>query len=124
MFPGITIETFSRQCVQSFINQRMITQHKAKRTVYKQVCGIRSYWNYPVSLDEPLRDRRPLTHLAHAQVPRRKPTDPDFQIQDDDGPRFDTTLVPRPLGGGSPPKQLDLRDVVIIATFTEDGGKP
>ena len=123
MFPGLTIETFSRQCVQSFINQRMITQHKAKRTVYKQVCGIRSYWNFLVSLDEPLRDRRPFADLIWPtpKSSRRKPTDPDFQIDDDDGPRFDPALVPYLWNEAHRRKQVDLRDVIIIAAFT--GGR-
>ena len=33
MFPGLTIEVFSRQHVQDFINSRMIGQGKAKGTV-------------------------------------------------------------------------------------------
>jgi integrase len=124
MFPGITVETFSRQCVQSFINHRMITQHKAKRTVYKQVCGIRSYWNYLVSLDGPLRERQPFADLIWPtpKSNRRKPTDPDFQIgEDDDGPRFDPGFVPLLWDEAHRREQLDLRDVIIVAAFT--GGR-
>ena len=69
-----------RQYVQDFINRRMIDQGKARATVAKQVSGIRSYWNYLVSLDELLRERRPFADLIWptAKSTRRKPTDPNF----------------------------------------------
>ena len=63
MFPGLTVEAFSRQHVQDFINRRMLDQGKARATVAKQVSGIRSYWNYLCSRDETLRERRPFADL-------------------------------------------------------------
>jgi integrase len=124
MFPGLTIEAFSRQHVQDFISERMVAQHKAKRTVYKQVCGVRSYWSYLCSQDEALRDRRPFADLIWptAKTTRRKPTDPEFHIgEDDDGPRFDPVLVPRLWEDAHHREQEDLRDVIVIAAFT--GGR-
>ncbi|MGO9998503.1 MAG: hypothetical protein ACLPKW_12270 [Acetobacteraceae bacterium] len=96
MFPGLTIEGFVRQYVQDFIKRRMIDHGKARATVAKQVSGIRSYWNYLVSLDELLRERQPFADLIWPtpKSAHRKPTDPDFHIDDDDGPRFDPALVP------------------------------
>ena len=63
MFPGLTVEGFSRQHVQDFVNSRIIGQGKARATVTKQVSGIRSYWTYLCSLDEALRERRPFADL-------------------------------------------------------------
>ncbi len=124
MFPGLTIEGFSRQHVQDFINRRMIDQGRARATVTKQVSGIRSYWTYLCSQDETLRERRPFADLIWptAKSNRRKPTDPDFHIgEDDDGPRFDPALVPRLWDEAHRREQLDLRDVIIIAAYT--GGR-
>ena len=123
MFPTLTIERFSRQHVQDFINRRIIDQGKAKATVAKQISGIRSYWTYLCRQDEALRERRPFADLIWPtpKSTRRKPTDPDFQIEDDDGPRFDPALVPRLWEEAHRRSNLDLRDVVIIAAFT--GGR-
>jgi integrase len=124
MFPGLTIEALSRQHVQDFINHRMISQGRARATVTKQVSGIRSYWTYLCSQTEELRDRRPFADLIWPtpKSGRRKPTDPDFQIgEDDDGPRFDPGFVPRLWVEAHRREQLDLRDVIIIAAFT--GGR-
>jgi hypothetical protein len=124
MFPGLTVETFSRQHVQDFINSRMISQGKARATVTKQVSGIRSYWTYLCSEEESLRGRRPFAELIWPtpKSNRLKPTDPDFNIgEDDDGPRFDPAFVPRLWDEAHLREQLDLRDVIIIAAFT--GGR-
>ena len=123
MFPGLTVEGFARQHVQDFINRRMIDQGKARATVGKQVSGLRSYWNYLVSLDELLRERQPFADLIWPtpKSARRKPTDPDFHIDDDDGPRFDPALVPCLWNEAHRREQLDLRDIMIIAAYT--GGR-
>jgi integrase len=123
MFPGLTVEGFSRPHVQDFINSRMIGQGKARATVSKQVSGIRSYWTYLCSEDESLRERQPFADLIWPtpKSSRRKPTDPDFHIDDDDGPRFDPALVPLLWDEAHRREQLDLRDVIIIAAFT--GGR-
>jgi integrase len=124
MYPDLTVESFARQNVQDFINRRMLDQGRARATVAKQVSGIRSYWNYLCSQDEALRERRPFADLIWptAKSNRRKPTDPDFHIgEDDDGPRFDPALVPRLWEDAHHREQEDLRDVIIIAAFT--GGR-
>jgi integrase len=124
MFPGLTVEGFSRQHVQDFINNRMIGQGKARATVAKQVSGIRNYWTYLCSQDETLRERQPFTDLIWPtpKSHRRKPTDPDFRIgEDDDGRRFDPTIVPLLWDEAHRREQFDLRDVIVIAAFT--GGR-
>jgi integrase len=123
MFPGLTIEAFSRQHVQDFINRRMLDQGRARATVDKQVSGIRNYWTYLCQLDETRRERRPFVDLIWPtpKSKRRKPTDPDFHIEDDDGPRFEPAFVPRLWDEAHHRKQFDLRDVIIIAAFT--GGR-
>jgi hypothetical protein len=78
MFPGLAIEGVSRQHVQDFINDRVVAQGKAKRTVVKQVCGIRSYWSHLCSVDESLRDRRPFAELIWPKPNR--PSPPHWQL--------------------------------------------
>ena len=63
MFPGLTVQAFSRQHVQDFINERVVAQGRAKATALKQVSRIRNYWSSLCSTDESLRDRRPFTDL-------------------------------------------------------------
>jgi integrase len=124
MFPNLTIEGFSRQHVQDFISRRMVDLGRSRATVTKQVSGIRNYWTYLCSLDEALRDRRPFADLIWPtpKSDRRKPTDPEFHVgDDDDGRRFDPALVPRLWDEARRRKQPDLRDVMVIAAFT--GGR-
>lgn len=124
MFPGLSIEEFGRQHVQDFINRRVIEQGRARATVAKQVSGVRNYWTYLCSQDEALRDRRPFADLIWPapKSARRKPTDPDFRVEDDDdGPRFDPALVPRLWNEAHRRGQLDLQDVIVIEAYT--GGR-
>jgi integrase len=123
MFPGLTSEGLSRQHVQDFIKKRMVDQGKARGTVEKQVSGVRSYWTYLCQQDEALRERQPFADLIWPmpKTQRRKPTDPDFHIDDDDGLRFDPTLVPRLWNEAHRRQQVDLRDIIVIAAFT--GGR-
>lgn len=124
MFPGLTIEGLSRQNVQTFINERMVTEGRDRKTVGKLVGGIRSYWTYLCSLDEALREQRPFADLIwhKPRVRRLKPSDPDFRIDDDDdGPRFALDVVPQLWTEAHRRQQFDLRDVIIIAAFT--GGR-
>lgn len=123
MFPGLTIEGLSRQHVQDFINTRMKREGKDRATVNKQVSAIRSYWRYLCSLDHSLSERHTFANLIWPnQKPQRvKPTDPNFRIEDDDGPRFATTLIPKLWAEAHNREQFDLRDVIVIAAFT--GGR-
>jgi integrase len=124
MFPGLTVQGFSRQHVQDFINQRMIGLGKSYATVNKQVCAIRSYWAHLCSLDESIRERRPFAELLwpKTKAKRIRPHDPAFRIEDDDdGPRFDPALVPRLWAEANRRNQLDVRDVIVVAAFT--GGR-
>jgi integrase len=124
MFPSLTIEGFARQHVQDFISERMKVQGKARATVNKQVSAVRSYWNHLCSIDEALRERRPFADLIwpNPKPKRVKPSDPDFRIEDDhDGPRFEPAFVPRLWNEAHRVRQLDLRDVIVIAAHT--GGR-
>ena len=124
MFPSLTVEAFARQHVQDFINERMKVHGKARATVNKQVSAVRSYWNHLGSIDEALRDRRPFADLIwpNPKPKRLKPSDPDFRIEDDDdGPRFEPAFVPHLWSEAHRVKQLDLRDVIVIAAYT--GGR-
>jgi hypothetical protein len=48
MFPGLTVERFSRQHVQDLINKRMVDEGRARAIVAKEVSGIRSSCPIPV----------------------------------------------------------------------------
>ena len=123
MFPGLTIEGFSRQHVQDFINRRMIRRTRPRELSTNRSAVSAAIGRISAQQDEALRDRHPFSDLIWPtpKSTRRKPTDPDFHIDDDDGPRFDPALVPCLWNEAHRRQQMDLRDVNVIAAFT--GGR-
>lgn len=115
----VSVETFSVQHVQRFIDAR--ATQVSTFTIKKQVSALRTYWTWLCHGDNALASRKPFDGIVWPKAVRIRPdpTRDDFVAGDtDDGPRFTPEEVCALWEAADKDGHVDLRDAMVIAAYT------